>query len=154
VSNVQSRLTWGIRTLLVCSAVLNVALSVEILSPSGANRDKPDSVIPPQLETIIQRLPPEDSKRFKAALRHHIPAALANRVRADELSAQSLRLIQAEPLDLPELKLTIGQIRHARQANVDELLAAFYECLPEMSEQGRKQLAATWREQTPATKKD
>jgi heavy-metal resistance protein len=147
VSKVQSRLAWGIRTILVCSVVLNVALSVEILHPSGANSAGPDSVIPPQLERIIQRLPPEDSKRFKAALGHHIPAVLANRVRADELSAQSLRLIQAEPLNLPALKLTIGQIRHARQANVDELLAAFYECLPEMSAQGRKQLAANWREQ-------
>jgi hypothetical protein len=86
---------------LVCSAVLNVALSVEILRPSAANSDRPNSVIPPQLEKIIQRLPPEDSKRFKAALGHHIPATLANRVRADELSVQSLRLIQAELLDLP-----------------------------------------------------
>ena len=154
MSNGQSRLTWGIRTTLVCSVVLNVSLSVEILRPSGADSNKPDSAIPPQLQKIIQRLPSEDSRRFEAALRHHIPAALANQRRAEELSAQSLRLIQAEPLDLAALQMTIDQIRHARQVNVDELLAAFYECLPEMSEQGRKQLAASWREQTPAAKKD
>ena len=40
------------------------------------------------------------------------------------------------------LKLAIAQVRQARQANVDELLAAFYDCLPEMSAQGRKQLGA------------
>jgi len=137
-------LSWTVKAVLVASIVLNVALATLLLLPSGASGRHASRMIPAPLDQAMRCLPESDSVLLKSAILQHMPALVAAKGRAGVTAAQSLRLLQSQPLDLAGLQRAIAATRQARQEEVDQLLNAVYEAFPQMSAQGRKQFAANW----------
>ena len=144
MSTDRPRLSWTLKAVLAASIVLNVVLVVQLLLPSGASGRTLNSAIPAALDQALRCLPAADSALLKAALRRHTPALVAARGRARITAARALRLLQAQPFDLPALQQAIVDTRQARQGEVDQLLSAVYEAFPQMSAEGRKQFAQNW----------
>jgi hypothetical protein len=140
----RPRLSWTVKAAFVASLVLNVALVMQLLLPSRVGGLHSNRAIPAPLEQAMRCLPAADSALLNAAILRHTPALVAARGRARTTAAQSLRLLQTQPLDLPALQQAIADTRQARQGEVDQLLSAVYEAFPQMSADGRKQFAKNW----------